>query len=67
MVETVDEVPSVDSNPQLVVVDNRMYLATNRYTKAHNSLHLGLENLSPDYMAHILPKKSPLLRPFNML
>lgn len=57
----------LEKNADLVVIDNRMFLGTDRFMKAQTALHIASENIAPDYISQVLPKKSLLLEPFNML
>lgn len=57
----------LEKNGDLIVIDNRMFLGTDRFMKARTALHIATENIAPDYISQVLPKRSLLLDPFNML
>lgn len=62
-----EEIPLLDKNSNLIIIDNRMFLSTARFMNARTALHIASENIAPDYISQVLPKGSLLLAPFNML
>ena len=63
----VDFMPTIERDPKVVFISNRVVLKVHRHQYANRSLHIGTENLGVDYMGHVLPKRSPLLQPFNLM
>lgn len=62
-----EEIPLLERNSNLIIIDNRMFLSTARFMKARFAMHIATENIAPDYISQVLPKGSLLLAPFNML
>ena len=66
MIEKVeDELPLADADSKNIIISYRTHLA--RKIKARNRLHIGSEDIGHDFLGLILPKGSPLLRPFNIM
>lgn len=62
-----DEIYTVESSPKNVYIYERTYLMVSRYKRSRKMLHIGSEMIQRDFTGIMLPKRSPLRRPFNIL
>lgn len=62
-----DEIAIVEADPLAVVLHERMFLLVSRYLNAQKPLHIGSGMIRPDLIGIILPKRSPLRKPFNIM
>lgn len=63
----VDQFELVDQDPTNIVVSSRSYLTRRNMNYTKSVLHVGAENVANFYTAMLLPKRSPLTRPFNIM
>jgi len=56
-----------EENAKHVVLANKATLETYRHLNARKLLHIGSESIWLDYLGIMLPKKSPLKRPFDLM
>lgn len=60
-------IPKAESSSQFVVIALKIFLTANRFLYARKPLHIGSESLASIYLGIALPKRSPLLKPFNLM
>lgn len=60
-------IPRIEAHPRAILFGTRLYMATQRYLKASLPLHIASAIMEPDFVAILLPKKSPLREPFNLM
>ena len=66
MIATVeDQLKAVDTDSANIVIASRILM--NKKAKTRHRIHIGKENIGYDFDGLILPKRSPLLAPFNMV
>ncbi len=60
-------IPLLEKNSRLIVITLQIQAFIRRYLLARKALHIGTETLEPVGLAWILPKRSPIKKPFNKL
>lgn len=56
-----------EEDPRNIVITGRSYLTEKLIEKSRKSLHISSENIGSHWTGMILPKGSPLRRPFNVM
>lgn len=57
----------IEANPRAILFGTRLYMTVQRYLKATLPLHIASETIEPDCLTILLPKKSPLREPFDLM
>lgn len=58
-------IPRVESSSSVIAIASRTNIIIRQQLYASKPLHIGSGFTDQDYLALVLPKKSPLMRPFN--
>ena len=62
---TRDIIESVESDSKNVVMESYISLIFARFLYAKKALHIGRDNIGPDFAAIMTRKRSPLTEPFD--
>jgi len=67
MIYNESEIELIESNPKNIVIATRTFLIANRQVYANKPLHIAKESIGFDLVGPMLPKKSPLKKPIDMM